>query len=294
MLDFRTDTFLTVCETMNFTEAARQLHITQPAVSQHIHYLEKRYDAKLFVYENKQLGLTKAGETLRRRLMTMKNDEKVIFQEIKENQSEVESLSMGVTMTIGEYAVVHKIAGFLKCYPNINLHLRYGNTEQLLTMLNNGQIDCALVEGNYRRDGYEHLKFGTEEYIGVCFAEHQFSNGCPEKMGDLLSERLLIREQGSGTRNILEENLVARGLSIADFVHYTEIGNMHMMIELLKRDCGISFMYKVAVAEELRKGILKEIRLSDFKMQHDFDFIWQKGSIYTERYAHVCKELLRL
>ncbi len=58
MLDFRTDTFLTVCETMNFTEAARRLHITQPAVSQHIRFFEKEYDVKLFSYCNKQLYLT--------------------------------------------------------------------------------------------------------------------------------------------------------------------------------------------------------------------------------------------
>ena len=64
MLDFRTETFLMVCETMNFTEAARRLHITQPAVSQHIHFLEKEYDARLFSYHNKQLYMTDAGEIL--------------------------------------------------------------------------------------------------------------------------------------------------------------------------------------------------------------------------------------
>ena len=54
MLDFRTETFLTVCQTMNFTAAARQLNITQPAVSQHIHFLEEQYHTSLFIYQNKQ------------------------------------------------------------------------------------------------------------------------------------------------------------------------------------------------------------------------------------------------
>ena len=77
MLDFRIQTFLTVCQTMNFTEAAKQLHMTQPAVSQHIHFLEKEYQATLFVYQNKRLSLTPAGTLLYKRLLTMQNDEKV-------------------------------------------------------------------------------------------------------------------------------------------------------------------------------------------------------------------------
>ena len=67
---------------------------------------------------------------------------------------------------------------------------------------------------------------------------------------------------------------------------------MHTIIGLLKKDCGISFMYKIAVIDELQNHVLKEIQLSDFKMQHDFDFIWEKGSIYTDRYISICKELL--
>lgn len=64
MLDFRTETFLTVCETMNFTAVAKQLNITQPAVSQHIHFLEEQYNTSLFTYRNKQLSLTRSGEIL--------------------------------------------------------------------------------------------------------------------------------------------------------------------------------------------------------------------------------------
>ncbi len=105
MLDYRTHTFLTVCKTMNFTLAAKELHITQPAVSQHIHYLEKQYDTTLFEYRNKQLFLTRSGEILRKHLMTMKNDEKAVIKELKDHIVGIESLSIGATMTIGEYAI---------------------------------------------------------------------------------------------------------------------------------------------------------------------------------------------
>ena len=72
MLDFRINTFLTVCQTMNFTKAAEELHITQPTVSQHIHYLEDYYETSLFTYQNRQLALTEAGKILQERLLRMK------------------------------------------------------------------------------------------------------------------------------------------------------------------------------------------------------------------------------
>ena len=292
MLDFRTETFLTVCQTMNFTVAAKQLNITQPAVSQHIHFLEDQYHTSLFIYRNKQLFLTRSGEILRKHLLTMKNDEKAILEELKSNFTGIETLSIGVTMTIGEYAIVDKLANFLIHHPEINIHLHYDNTFQLLKLLDHGQISMAIVEGNYPKENYSHKKYSTEDYIAVCAASHHFFTDHPHTVNDLLYERLLVREKGSGTRNILEQSLIARGLHISDFIHYTQIENMHTIIDLLKKDCGISFLYKIAVENELQSGILREISLDDFKMQHDFDIIWEKHSIYTDKYLSICEEFI--
>ena len=292
MLDFRTNTFLTVCQTMNFTAAAKQLNITQPAVSQHIHFLEEQYNTSLFIYRNKQLFLTYSGEILRKHLLTMKNDEKNIKEELKSNFTGIETLSIGVTMTIGEYAIVDKLANFLIQHPEINVHLHYGNTLQLLKLLDNGQISMAIVEGNYPKENYSHKKYRTEDYIAVCAASHIFMTDRPHTISDLMCERLLVREEGSGTRNILEQSLVSRGFRISDFMHYTEVENMHTIIGLLKKDCGISFLYKIAVENELESGVLKEISLDDFKMQHDFDIIWEKHSIYTDKYLAICEEFM--
>ena len=292
MLDFRTETFLTVCQTMNFTAAAKQLNITQPAVSQHIHFLEEQYNTSLFIYRNKQLFLTRSGEILHKHLLTMKNDETAIKEELKSKFSGIETLSIGVTMTIGEYAIVDKLACFLMHHPEINIHLHYGNTSQLLNLLNNGQISLAIVEGNYPKENYSHKKYSTEDYIAVCAATHNFMTDHPHTISDLMCERLLVREEGSGTRNILEQSLAARGLRISDFIHYTKVENMHTIIGLLKKDCGISFLYKIAVEDELRAGTLKKIPLDDFQMQHDFDVIWEKHSIYTDKYLAICEEII--
>lgn len=111
-------------------------------------------------------------------------------------------------MTIGEYAIVDKIADFLIGHPEMNLHIHYGNTTQLLTLLDEGIINLALVEGNYPKENYEHKNYSTEEYIAVCARDHIFEVKSPETMQELVKERLLVREPGSGTRNILEELLL--------------------------------------------------------------------------------------
>ena len=291
MLDFRVNTFLAVCQTLNFTQASKELGLTQPAVSQHIKLLENFYHTRLFHYENKKLTLTAAGQLLLERFTTMQNDENALLEELSSQDTGIETLSLGVTMTIGEYAIISPLAKFLKEHPNLNINLRFGNTQQLLQLMSEGKIQLALVEGSYPRENYDYVNYSTEGYIGVCASGHAFHYGQPHSFQDLLSERLLVREHGSGTRNILEKNLALQELTIQDFKHFIEIENMHTIIGMVLQDCGITFLYRIAVTEELAQGRLQEICLDDVIMKHDFDFIWEKGSIYSHKYRHFIQEL---
>lgn len=83
-----------------------------------------------------------------------------------------------------------------------------------------------------------------------------------------------------------------KGIQFSDFKSSVEVGNMHTIISLLKNDCGISFLYRIAAEPELEAGILKEIPLKDFQMVHNFDFIWEKGSVYSPRIGAICDELI--
>ncbi len=294
MLDFRVETFLCACRCMSFTRAAGQLNITQPAVSQHIRCLEGRYGTKLFEYENKKLRLTPSGKILRDRFITLKNDEKALQQELHEQLSGIEELSLGVTMTVGEYAMTGPLSAYIRQHPQLNLRVRFGNTQQLLRLMGEGSIQLALVEGYYPREDYDSMNYSRENFIGVCAAAHEFSKGSPRTFRDLLGERLLVREAGSGTRNILERNLALEGMEIGDFRRFIEVENMHAIIGMLLRDCGITFLYEIAVAGELREKKLQRIELEDFSMKHEFDFIWEKNSIYGEKYKAFGRELKAL
>ncbi len=291
MLDFRIKTFLCVCQTMNYTQAAKLLNITQPAVSQHIRFLEDYYQIKAFRYANKKLELTAAGRILFERCKTMENDEVALSAELLSSQSGIRTLSLGVTMTVGEYAIISPLAAYQLAHPGINIRLRFGNTQELLAQLTAGRIQMALVEGYFPPQDYFCRPYSTEPYIGVCASSHVFPSGEPATFHDLLGERLLLREKGSGTREILERNLALHGLKTTDFIHNMEVENMHTIIGLLTYDCGISFLYRRAVHAELEAGRLREIPLKNFSMEHDFTFIWEKDSIYTAEYQQICQEL---
>lgn len=289
MLDFRMETFLTVCKYMNFTHAAEALHITQPAVSQHIRYLEERYETPLFYREKKKLSLTSAGEILRSALETMQNDEHTLKNRMKESLVNKKVLTFGVTMTIGEYAILPALAAFLKTNPDMDVHIRYGNTQTLLTCLQEGTIDFALVEGYFVEHKYEMRVFKREDYIAVAASGHQFQQEI-DCLRDLVKERLLIREKGSGTRAILSRSLALKNMSVLDFSHLVEVENIHTIVSLLKEDCGISFLYRSAVEEEIQKGVLQQIPLSDFHVSHEFTFLWNQGSVFSKDYEEIYRE----
>ena len=200
------------------------------------------------------------------------------------------TLSFGVTMTIGEYILAEPLCKYLQKHPDLDVKIHYGNTSELLKALQEGIIDFALVEGYFPEAGYETKIFGREKFIPVCAAGHHLKRK-PEKIQDLFCERLLIRESGSGTRNILERNLAVHNYTVGDFCHYVEVENMHTILQLLLGDCGVSFLYRAAVKKELEEGRLEEVLLSDFQMEHDFTFLWEKESLFAEDYRAICEEL---
>ena len=285
MLDFRMETFLAVCQCMNFTRASEQLNITQPAVSQHIRFLEKHYNTKLFRYEGKKLRLTGAGEILRNASLTMMHDEMSMQSEMQKSE-ETEEIRFGATRTVGDVLMGKILENYLKNYPEAGIHMIVENTKELLQRLDEGTIDFALVEGFFKKSEYDYQKYSDENYIGVCSPDYQFHE-TPETLENLFQERLLLREEGSGTREVLERWLDSQNLSIRDFRQTMEVGSLQTIRELTKAGCGITFLYEAAVKEDLKAGTLQKIPLKDFHVSHEFTFIWRRGSIYADRYREI-------
>ena len=202
MLDFRIHTFLCVCRHMNYTKAAAELQITQPAVSQHIRHLEKEYQTKLFDYTGKRLELTQAGQILLNAATTISHDNVMLKQRLQDLQQTNKSVAFGATHTIGEFEIIDRLADFLHEHADVNIRMKIADTDKLLKAVDEGIIDFAIVEGFFDQDQYETLLFSNEPLIAVCGPDYD----APSEMylADLMRYRLIVREKSAGTRELLE------------------------------------------------------------------------------------------
>jgi len=275
---------------MNYTKAAEELHITQPCITQHIRFLEEYYNTKLFRYQNRTLRLTPAGKKLLSGMSSMKHDTDHLKASVASADSRTELYKMGATRTIGEYYLPKKLLKWLKERPDLSIELSISNTQKLLELLDNGDIDFALVEGYFEKNNYDFITAEIENFIPVCGIN--FPITALKDFSDILEFPLLLREKGSGTREILERFLALKGLAISSFSQVHTISSIPVIKQMLEQNLGISFLFETAVSEELQHMTLKKIDLPGFLLSHEFTFIWRKNSIFQDTYQSVCNSLL--
>jgi len=269
VLDYRLDTFLTVCEVMNYRKAAELLHITQPAVTQHIHFLEKEYQCRLFTYENHKLSKTPAALVLQEYARSMKYNEQILKEELQsEEQPEIR---IGTTKTIGDYVIGDYLKNFLK-KQHYSLTMIVDNTKHLLQLLDENKIDFAIVEGYFDKNKYAYQLFRREPFVGICHKNHPFA----EKniaISDFLQETLICREEGSGTRAIMEQKLKDYNESIDHFHSRICISSFKMILDLVKEGFGISFVYDV-LAESDKE--ISKFYIEGGEIVREFNFVYLK------------------
>ena len=201
MLDYRIDTFLTLCESMNYRKTAEMLHISQPAVTQQIHYLENQYGQKLFQYENRRLVKTEAAAILEQYARAAKLQQQDLLEKLE--SSPIHTLRIGATKTIGDYYLKEDIRRYLQS-PDNALTLIVYNTEHLLRLLEENELDFSVVEGFFDKTRFDNILLRREPFVGICRKDHPFA-GRAVTMEELLQQTIIHREAGSGTRAILEQ-----------------------------------------------------------------------------------------
>lgn len=282
MLDSRYETFLVLCDTMSYTKAAQFLYVTQPAVTQHIKYLEGVYHTRLFSYTGKRLALTGKGEELRRYVTQMKLNALQIEKRMLADRQRM-TLRIGATKTIGEFVIPRILEAYLKQNADTDADLFVDNTQVLLSMLDAGEIDFALLEGFFDKSAYEYRLLKREPFIGVCSPDSPL-RGRRRRLDELLGERIIVREQGSGTREIIERILQQYSLDLKSFVHESQISSFAAIKALVKKDAGITFLYRPAAEEELREQSLCELDIEDFPVKREFNFVMPKNSLMAAEF----------
>ena len=192
MLDYRIDTFLALCDCMNYRRAAEVLHISQPAVTQQIHSLECMYDCKLFTYKNHRLEKTEAANILERYARAAKLHERDLRLSLSD--SRVRDLKIGATKTIGDYFLGDYICRYLSRQQTA-LTLIVDNTEHLLNLLEDNVLDFAVVEGFFDKDRFDSILLRREPFVGICQREHPFA-GREIGVDELMQQTIIHRAAG--------------------------------------------------------------------------------------------------
>jgi len=282
MLDFRLLTFLTLCEEGSYTRAAEKLCISQPAVSQHIHHLEEYYGVKLFTYEHRLLTVTPQGEKLRLFASLSRADWAKAEDGIRSTKAK-KHISFGATLTIGEFVMPQILERLIDELEDTNITMLVDNTDTLLKKLHQGDIDFAIVEGLFNRNEYTTRVFSQSPFIAVSGREHPFA-ARRVSFAEIFSQRLIVREQGSGTRSILEQALSVHNQSIDSFPEKIEIANLNVIKTLVEKDLGITFLYEKAAEKELAAGTLIRMDLEEFDINRNFHFVCLKESRFEDEY----------
>lgn len=286
MLDYRMETFLKLCEIKNYTRTAELLNITQPAVSQHIKFLEEYYGKKLFIYSGKNLELTDAGMYLKSNIMTMQVNSNKLRRQLFEQSLGRKEIKFGATLSIGEYYMPEIIKNLIYNYPKYSFSMIVENTQTLLNKLERGEIEFALLEGIFNKQKYETRLISNEKFICVS-GERIGELNHKISMNDILNYRLILRENGSGTREILEQLLIEKNITIDDFNNKLELGNINLIKYMVEQNMGITFLYKIAVLKELEMQTLFEVNIQDFEPKREFNFVFLKNSIFMDEYLEL-------
>lgn len=291
MIDYRVYTFLEVCRTMNYTKASETLNITQPNVTQHIRWLEDEYNQKLFEYKKRKLSLTPAGELLKTTAAAMLHEDSILRRQMNVLSAAAPGFSFGITRSINESTMKQSVMKLLRESSGQNIHFCVDNTKNLLAGLNSTVLDFALVEGNFDKTKYDFEILSKEPFIPICAP----SFALPKKqlcLGDLCGLPLIIRENGSGSREILESILKSRNYTYDNFDSVMEIGDICAIKEFVADGRGITFIYETAVRRELADGTLVKIPLTDLAISHDFCMVWLKTERFAPLFKDIAKQLL--
>lgn len=277
---FRYKVFLAVADKLSFTKAAQELYISQPAVSKHISELEKEFQLTLFRRERGQISLTREGEALKQKAMKLMACNKELEDEMRLLRGVVDGeLRLGASSTIAQYVIAPMLARFKEMFPQLGIKLVTGNSEQVTESLVAERIDLALIEGAKRRNDLRYKEFCKDEIVLAGSSASPLEIVDTEKLKTL---PLVMREQGSGTLEVIERALADKGISLSELNIELSISATEAIKSYLKSSPSCCALLSVsALHDELRSGELKIIDIDGMEIVRDFSFVSRQGELAT-------------
>jgi DNA-binding transcriptional LysR family regulator len=276
--------FLVVAETGKISEAARQLHLSQPAVTAQIRRLEAELDIPLFIRSVHGVTLTPRGAHLRERLRHVFADLEEALSEIDQPADLTGILKFAASTTSAAHFVPNIFAQFRQYHPAVGLHLTVGNAKEVLDLVREQHVGLGLLAGRDRSPGVHLEEFMPDEIIAVCaprIRNPRFRSAIEnlKTPQDLEHLPLIWRERGAGTRTVVEEVLKEHGLNVRKLDQRVEIGSTEAIKSLVGAEIGVAFFSCWEIQNELAAGTLREITIPGLRIYRVFSWALPSGDL---------------
>ena len=274
MDDFRLRVFITAARTLSFTRTAEQLCISQPAVSKHVGELESRYGVQLFTRRGSRLELTEAGHTLLASAERVADDYRRLEYEMSLCTGQTEGeLRLGASTTIAQYLLPPILARFTTRFPKVRVSLLSGNSGQVEQALGDHAIDLGLVESVSRRQGLHYTPFRADELVLVARPGGKYARTESVTPEALCRIPLVLRENGSGTLEVIIAALADRGIRLSQLNVVLRLGSTEGIKGFVRHSDAMAIVSAFSVVDELRSGALRIVDLEGLTLLRDFVFV---------------------
>lgn len=278
MDDHKLRVFCTVAETKSFSKASEIIRLTQPAVSLQIQALEEIYGTKLFNRSGCVITLTKAGNMLykyAKEIISLYIDAE---RDIGDFTGVVKGIvSVGASSTIGNYVLPAAVASFKKKFPKVGVHIHVGNTQRVIEFLNAGNVDIGLVEGDVKKQKLSIEKLIPDEMVLIISPHHPWAKRNNISILEIPKEPFILREEGSGTRQMIEKHFAKHGISPHNIKIAFIMGSTESIKSSVEEGLGVSIVSKWAVRKEVRYGSLKTLTFKEDRIVRDFSLLSRKS-----------------
>lgn len=274
MIDNKLYTLLKVYECRNYTQAAKQLNITQPAVSQHIKALESELGVKLFEHSNGDILVTKQCEEavkFAKKIVGLYNS---LYQSMRDNRARTTHLTVGITHTAESNAIAEALAKYCAENEGTSIKMITDSISNLYTMLKTYELDLAIVEGRVPDPNIHYLLLDTDYLVLAVSTNHPFANRSMVTLNELKKERMILRLPDSNTRNLFVAHLESNNMSINDFNVVLEVDNMATIKDLIRRDFGVSILARSVCLDELRRGKITVLPVENLSMMREVNIAY--------------------
>jgi len=277
MDDHKLRVFCTVAETRSFSKTSEIIHLTQPAVSLQVQALEEMYETKLFDRSGGTVTLTNSGELLYKYAKDILGLYASARRDINAMIGLVKgTLSIGASSTIGNYLLPSVIVAFRRNHPRIQTNLIVTNTKSVIEKLLAGEIDLGLVEGDVAKQNMVVEQLLPDELVLVMSPDHEWARRKNISISEITKEPIIMREKGSGTRQMIEKRLEENNLNPEELLVSLYLGSTEAIKTAVGDGLGVSIISAWAARKEIKGGSLVANRFKDARFPRHFSLIQRK------------------